>query len=153
MYKYTHLIKENIAPIGAQKIGVYDVNGKRVGGIGLDKLSSGLSTDDRLFRFAAISDPHVYDNETYRTSIEDFKRALTYIENSDCAFTCICGDLSNSGVEAELKQYKSIVDTYAKTKPVYAIVGNHENYSWYKNKYDIAEIGRASCRERVCCAV
>ena len=121
MYKYTHLIRENIAPIGAKSIGVYDSNGKRVGGFGLGRLKP--PTAPILYNFLAISDVHI----TYDTANADFQRALEYAE-ANCDFTCICGDLTDNGTASQLAQYKSIVDTYAKTKPVYAMAGNHENH-------------------------
>ena len=34
--------------------------------------------------------------------------------------------LTNAGTDTELTNYKNLVDTYAKIKPVYAISGNHE---------------------------
>lgn len=129
MYKYTHFINENIAPVGAQKIGVYDENGKRVGGFSLGRLNP--PTENKLYSFCALSDIHL----TYDTANADFQRALTYAENSDCVFTCICGDLTSTGSESELSQYKSIVATYAPTKPVHAMAGNHENYSTKSQTY------------------
>lgn len=120
MYKYTHFIPENVAPNGTKKIGVYDSNGQRISGVSLGRLASPNS--NKRYRFCALSDVHI----TYDTASEDFQRALTYVENSDCAFTCICGDLTSTGSDSELTTYKSIVDTYAKTKPVYAMSGNHE---------------------------
>lgn len=122
MYKYTHFIPENIAPVGAQKIGVYDENGNRVANIGLGRLSP--PNAPKLYSFCAISDTHI-EEERYPTSTGDFQRALTYAE-SNCDFTCICGDLTSTGSDAEMANYKSLVDTYAPTKPVYAIAGNHE---------------------------
>ena len=122
MYKYTHLIKENTAPIGAKSIGIYNENGKRIGSLGLGRLSPSLSNVDKLYSFLTISDDHI----TKDTAVTDFQRALTYAENSDCAFTCICGDLTDDGSDTQLERHKSIVDNYAKTKPVYAMGGNHE---------------------------
>lgn len=125
MYKYTHFIPENTAPYNAKTIGVYNADGERVCGMQLNGLYP-LKESDKQYSFLAVSDVHI----TYDTSNEDFQRALTYAENSDCLFTCICGDLtSNATIESQLSTYKSIVDTYAPTKPVYAIAGNHENYS------------------------
>ena len=134
MYEYTHFIPENIAPIGAKRIGVYDTNGKRVGVMGLGKFSSSLKKEDKLYSFGAISDPHI----TYQTSTEDLINALDFIEGSGCAFTCICGDLTDNGTEAQLDQYHSIIEVNAK-KDVYPIVGNHENHSYYKDEYNIAD--------------
>ena len=121
MYIYKHFIRENIAPVGAQKIGVYDSAGNRVCGIHLGRLSPSINAE-KLYSFCAFSDVHI----TQTTANTDFQRALTFVENSDCAFTCICGDLTDDGSIEQLTTYKSVVDTYAKTKPVYAIAGNHE---------------------------
>lgn len=120
MYKYTHFITENIAPTGTKKIGVYDSKGKKVFTIPLGGLTP--PSGSKLYSFLAISDVHI----TYDTANTDFQRALTYAENN-CDFTCICGDLTQNGSDTQMAQYKNIVDTYAKTKPVYAIGGNHES--------------------------
>lgn len=122
MYKYTHFIPENIAPVGAQSIGVYD-GGNKIGSIPLGRLASHQS--GKLYSFCTLADVHI----TYDTANEDFQRALAYAEEH-CDFTCIAGDLTENGwVESQLAAYKSIVDAYSPTKPVYAITGNHENYS------------------------
>lgn len=129
MYKYTHFIPENTAPNGAQKIGVYDGTGKRVCDISLGRLKQPNKT--KRYSFCALSDVHI----TYDTANADFQRALTYA-NANCDFTCIVGDLTDTGaIESQLVTYKSIVDTYSPTKPVYAITGNHENYNGYSDKY------------------
>lgn len=120
MYKYTHFIPENIAPTGSKQIAVYDSNGNKVCNIPLGGLTP--PNGSKLYSFCAISDVHI----TYDTANTDFQRALTYAE-SNCDFTCICGDLTRNGTDAELAQYKDIVGTYAKTKPVYAMSGNHES--------------------------
>lgn len=118
MYKYTHFIKENIAPAGAESIGVYDSNGNELYNVSLGRLKQ--PTQGKLYSFLAISDVHVQ----YDTATEDLKRALTYAENN-CDFTCICGDLTQSGTDAHLTQYKNIASTY--TKPIYAVGGNHDS--------------------------
>lgn len=124
MYKYTHFIPENIAPIGTEKIGVYDDSGNKVCDIPLGRLKP--PNQSKLYSFCAISDVHISSSDNYKTSFEDFQNALTYIENSDCAFTCICGDLTEHGYASQLKDYRDLVETYAK-KPVYAKAGNHEH--------------------------
>lgn len=133
MYKhtYTHFIPENTAPTGAKKIGVYNEAGKKVYDMPLGKLNSNLSEEDKLYSFCALADIHL----TYDTANEDFQRALQFAE-TNCDFTCIAGDLTdNAAIESQLVTYKDIVDTYAPTKPVYAITGNHENYNGYSDKY------------------
>lgn len=136
MYKYTHFIPENIAPVGAQKIGVYDGNGKRVGSLGLGRLKPPNAT--KLYNFCALSDVHIgksVDEASASPPNQDFQRALTYA-NENCDFTCVCGDLTESGaVESQLATYKSIIDTYSPNKPVYSIAGNHEHYDGYSDKY------------------
>lgn len=117
-YKYTHFIKENIAPNGAKKICVYDSNENKVCDIPLGRLTP--PTQSKLYSFLAIADVHVQ----YDTATEDLQRALTYAENN-CDFTCICGDLTQSGTDAHLTQYKNIASAY--TKPIYAAGGNHES--------------------------
>lgn len=120
MYKYSHFISENIAPKGAKSISVQDAKGNEVYSLPLGKLSQPIAS--KQYSFLAVSDVHV----TYSTASADFQRALTYAENSDSKFTCVCGDLTESGVDEQLSQYKTLIDTYAKTKPVYAMGGNHE---------------------------
>lgn len=122
-YKYTHFIPENIAPVGAKSIGVYDENGRIVASFGLGKMAP--PTESKLYNFCAFADVHI----TRDTASADFQRALAYA-NANCDFTCIAGDLvENGNVESQLATYKSIVDTYSPSKPVYAITGNHEHYS------------------------
>lgn len=124
MYKYRHFIPENIAPTGAKKIGVYDPMGSKVCDIPLGNLTPTGKT--KLYSFCALADIHL----TYDTANADFQRALTFAE-SNCDFTCVAGDLTSTGsitegATNEMALYKSIVDSYAPTKPVYAISGNHE---------------------------
>jgi Icc-related predicted phosphoesterase len=123
-YKYTHFIKENIAPIDAEKIVVYDNNGNEVHTISLGGLTP--PNGSKLYSFCAISDVHI----TYDTANTDFQRALTYAD-ANCDFTCICGDLTQNGSDSQMAQYKSVVDSYAKAKPVYAMAGNHESIWGY----------------------
>lgn len=129
MHVYTHLIKENIAPVGAKNFGVYDKLGTQICTIPLGKLKQ--PEEQKLYNFLAISDVHVQ----YETASDDLSKALTYAE-ANCDFTCICGDLTDTAaIESQLAEYKNIINTYAKTKPVYAIAGNHENYNGYSDKY------------------
>ena len=129
MYKYTHFIPENVAPPGTKEIVVCDNSGDEIATIPLGHLTPPKS--EKLYSFCALSDVHI----TYDTAIADFQRALTYVKNSDCIFTVISGDLTKEGTASELQTYKSLVDSYAGTKPVYAIPGNHENYSTTSNGY------------------
>lgn len=128
-YVYKHFIPENIAPVGAKSIGVYDEDGKIVANLKLGRLAP--PTENKLYNFCALADVHI----TRDTASDDFQRALTYA-NANCDFTCICGDLVEDGSSVnQFKTYKSIVDTYSPNKPVYAITGNHENYNKYSSYY------------------
>jgi predicted phosphodiesterase len=125
MTAYEKLIPENIAPIGARRIGLYNLRGERILGIFLGCLAMPHDRGEKQYSFGALSDVHI----TRETAVEDFQRALTYLNNDvNVAFTCICGDLTDNGTDKELLQYKSIVDQYSANTPVYAISGNHEAY-------------------------
>lgn len=119
--KYNYFIKENISPKHAKEISVFNGNENKVGKIPLGRLKQ--QTNEVLYSFCAISDVHI----GYDTADTDFQRVLTYVENNYVEFTCICGDLTANGTDEQLTQYKNIVTSYAKTKPVYAIGGNHES--------------------------
>lgn len=121
---YSDFIAENVAPKEAKRIGVYNSKGNRVGQIPLGSLSF-PNAGQKLYSFGAISDVHlsVADSES------DFIRALNYLDSSKVAFTCICGDLTNSGNDTQLARYKSLVDANAKT-PIYAVAGNHDTYTY-----------------------
>ncbi len=122
----TNLIPENIAPIGAKRIAVLDSSNKEVGKIPLGRLAR--PTESPLYSFCALADVHVHDTK-YPTSTEDFRRALLYAEEN-CAFTCIAGDLTDQGINDDfLLHYQPTIEGVKPTKPIYAIAGNHENYS------------------------
>jgi Icc-related predicted phosphoesterase len=119
--KFEDFIPQNIAPSNAKRIGIYKSD-TRVGGFGLSNLR--LShIGNKQYSFGAISDVHIQRT----TAKDDFQRALTYFNNADTSFVCVCGDLTESGYAEQLAEYKVCVDTYA-TKPVYVISGNHESY-------------------------
>ena len=126
--KYEHFINLNKAPSNASKIGVYNSNGERVGGITIPQ-SNKINTNtlgEKQYSFGCVADIHLQ----YDTATDDFKKALQYFnENENVAFTCICGDLSKNGLESELQTYKEYVDTYSPNTPVYAISGNHEGFN------------------------
>lgn len=122
---YKSFIPQNIAPIGARRIGIYNAYGNRVGQIPLGTLTPPVQ-GKKLYSFGALSDVHI----VYSTATDDFQKALTYLnENVDVAFTCIAGDLTDNGTAEQLAQYKAVVDAYSPDTPVYAIAGNHESYS------------------------
>lgn len=122
--KFADFIPENIAPKEAVRIGVYDSKGTRVGSFGLQNLSF-PNLGDKRYTFGAISDVHLQNS----TGTVDFPRALQYFKNTEKAlFTCVCGDLTNSGTVTQLEQYLNSVNANSGGLPVYAIPGNHETY-------------------------
>lgn len=124
MTQYKDFIPENVALADTRRIGIYDINGNRVGHVPLKSLTF-PNTGQKLYSFGAISDVHLQ----YNTAQADFKRALTYLnETEDVDFICISGDLTANGTDAELTEYKNYVDTYSPSTPVYAVSGNHESY-------------------------
>ena len=128
MPSYDHFINVNKIPNEVTKIGVYDSNGNRVGEVPVlskDKINT-TTLGNKLYSFGAISDIHLQ----YDTAQEDFQKALTYFNNNEnVAFTCIAGDLTQSGTAEHLTTFKNMVDTYSPDTPVYAITGNHEGYN------------------------
>ena len=78
---------------------------------------------EHLYSFGAISDIHIGAN----TSDTDLQASLTYLNaNENVAFTCVSGDITNGGTDAQFTTYKSIKDTYSPNTEVYATNGNHE---------------------------
>lgn len=121
-YKYTHFIPENTAPAGAEKIGVYDADGKKVCTIPLGGLTP--PGGEKLYSFCVLADIHLTTYDTIPTNA--FRNVLEYVNGTDCEFICIAGDLVDNGsIDAQMELFKTTVDTYAQ-KPVYAIAGNHE---------------------------
>lgn len=130
MAMFKDFIPQNVAPIGAKKIGVYDPKGNRLFGIMLDNLALAAKRGSKQYSFGALSDVHVQ----YDTAQADFQKALTYLNNTeDVDFTCICGDLTVNGTDAELTQYKGYVNSYSPNTPVYAVFGNHDTYQGLYN--------------------
>lgn len=118
MSMYKGFIPENVAPKDARRIGIYDSEGNRVGQIPLESLAF-PNSGTKLYSFGLLSDVHVQ----YDTALADLQRALTYLtdeENVD--FTCICGDLTADGTDAQLVEYKNAVSAYL----VYTMMGNHD---------------------------
>ena len=122
---YKSLIPQNIAPYNAKKIGVYNANtNTRVGGFGLQNLRP-PRLGQKLYSFGALSDIHLQ----YSTAQEDFQRALTFLnETEDVEFTCICGDLTDNGEDADFETYVEYINTYSPNTPVYECTGNHDAY-------------------------
>jgi len=128
MAQYKDFIPENTAPVGVRRIGIYSQKGNRVGAIPLGNLAK--PEGQKMYSFGALSDVHVQ----YDTAQADFQKALSYLNHTeDVEFTCICGDLTVNGTDAELTQYKGYVDSYSPDTPVYAVFGNHDTYQGLYN--------------------
>ena len=122
--KYKSLIPQNTAPYNASAIGVYDTDNNKVGEFALQNLRV-PKLGEKLYSFGALSDIHLQ----YNTAQEDFQRALTYLnETEDVEFTCICGDLTDNGQDADFETYVDYVNTYSPNTPVYECTGNHDAY-------------------------
>lgn len=122
---YEHFIPQNVAPYDAKKIGVYNSSGKRVGGFGLQNLRV-PELGKKLYSFGALSDIHLQ----YSTAQEDFQRALTFLnETEGVEFTCICGDLTDNGEDADFETYAEYVSSYSPDTPVYECAGNHDAWN------------------------
>ena len=115
----TDFIQENIATTNARRIGLYDVNGNRVGQMPLDSLQP-PTEGKKLYTFGVLSDVHIGDS----TAENDFQAALEYL-NEKANFVCISGDLTHTGTEEQRNTYKSIIETHSSI-PVYAVSGNHD---------------------------
>lgn len=123
MAKYDKLIAQNKSPLNINLIYVYSGD-ERVGKIKVGSLKMPLP-GKKQYSFGALADVHLQ----YDTAQEDFKKALTYLnEKENVAFTCVCGDLTASGTAEELKNYTDCVKAYSPDKPVYEVTGNHDCY-------------------------
>lgn len=121
---YAYFIPQNVAPLNARRIGIYDSNGNRVGQIPLGSLTP-KSEGAKLYSFGALSDVHL----PYTTGESDFINALNYLiaeENVD--MVCISGDLSDIGTDSKLARYKELVTAHSGNTPVYVSAGNHDAY-------------------------
>lgn len=118
---YEDLIDVNIAPRGAEAIGIYDFEGIRQGTIQL----SSLQNDDSqrpLYSFGVLSDVHLGRAAIYPDV--DFANALNFFSNKGVKMTCICGDISQNGKDEEFALYKELASKA--DFPVYTVTGNHD---------------------------
>lgn len=138
-YKYKHFIPQNIAPKGAEAIGVYNGNGEKICTIPLGRLAP--TTKEKLYSFGLVSDLHLWKIEPSWNANTKFDNALSYFENKGCAMCIVAGDLTQTGLylrttesdasttyldESQFAKYKEICDNH--TIPVYELMGNHESY-------------------------
>lgn len=150
-YKYTHLIPENIAPAGAQRIVAHDSSGKRVCTIPLGGLTP--PRGEKRYSFGLLSDIHLWVGLSSWDGNEKFDNALSCIEEYGCSMCVITGDLTQTGFyrrtvesdtsttyldEQQFANYKQICDKH--TLPVYELCGNHEsNYVPISDSLELLE--------------
>lgn len=120
--EYVHFIQENYIPNSVKKLGIYDSSENKVGSI----RAMHKSIKDKRYSFMLISDVHITgaDDDDGTT---DFIRAVEFAESSNIDFTCVCGDVVDSGTEYVFNKYKNLKAQYT-TKQIYEISGNHETY-------------------------
>lgn len=139
-YKYTHFIKENIAPQGAKRIVVYNKDNTSVCSIPLGRLTP--VNKEKLYSFGVVSDIHLFHLAAGWNPNPKFDNALTYFESCGCAMCIVAGDLTQTGLYlkyddndvteiphvdlGQMAKYKEIRDKHI--LPVYELSGNHENY-------------------------
>lgn len=122
---YPHFIPENIAPKDAVALCVYK-NGAKLATFELGNLTF-PEVGERLYKFGALSDVHI--SPEVETSEEDFRRALTYLQDKEYVdFVTIAGDLTQYATEEEWLLYKQCVEEESENTPVYPIGGNHDCY-------------------------
>lgn len=121
---YSDFIEVNIPPYLSESIGVYNTSGERIGFIPL--LEFKPSFGERLYRFGLLSDVHDYESSNAEPS-DDFQGALSlFNDKEDVIMTCICGDISQNGTEAEFQLYQEDIATQSPNTPVYTTTGNHD---------------------------
>lgn len=144
-YVYRHFIHKNTAPAGAQKIGVYDADGKKACTIPLGGLTP--PNGEKLYSFGLISDIHVWNVEPTWRGNAKFDNALTLFQNAGCVFCTHCGDITQTGFYTEtdkvftsgqFEKYQEICGKHS--IPVYGICGNHESITGIAITNNLAEL-------------
>ena len=151
---FTDLIKNNVAPYSASKIGVYGSDGSRVGEIPLGAFKPNYG--ERLYRFGLLSDVHNEDSQATENA-QDFINALTELNNKESIeFICITGDLtqyshSTGNIATEMTLYQNNLNAAGVNKPVYVTTGNHDcpgstdvDYTTFYQKAGLSDIAPSS---------
>ena len=136
---YTKFIPQNVAPLGARRIAIYNAQGNRVGQIPLGPMTP-PNPAKKLYSFGALSDVHL----AYTTGESDFINALDYFNNvNPVDFICISGDLSDVGTDAKLARFKTLVEQHSPNLPIYVSAGNHDAYDADWNLRDESVVSAA----------
>ena len=151
---FTDLIKNNVAPYSASKIGVYASDGSRVGEIPLGSFKPNYG--ERLYRFGLLSDVHNEDSQSTENA-QDFINALTELNNKESIeFICITGDLtqyshSTGNIATEMTLYQNNLNAAGVNKPLYVTTGNHDcpgstdvDYTTFYQKAGLSDIAPSS---------
>lgn len=151
---FTDLIKNNVAPYSASKIGVYGSDGSRVGEIPLGAFKPNYG--ERLYRFGLLSDVHNEDSQSTENA-QDFINALRELNNKESIeFICITGDLTqyshnNGNIATEMTLYQNNLNAAGVNKPVYVTTGNHDcpgstdvDYTTFYQKAGLSDIAPSS---------
>ena len=118
---YEDFIDVNIAPREAKVIGIYDSAGERQGSIALADFKPDF-TKKALYSFGLLSDVHIGRSEINPET--DFERALNFFNAKGVAHTCICGDITQNGKEAEYQSWRGVAEL--SDAPIYTVAGNHD---------------------------
>ena len=97
---YEDFIDVNTAPREARTIGVYDSENRRVGEIRLAALKS-KSAKTPLYSFGVLTDVHYGVPKI--DPVNDFERALDFFAAQGASMVCVCGDISEKGLEEDFK--------------------------------------------------
>lgn len=135
-----HFIPQNVAPIGAKQVAIFDSGGNLVSTLPLGGLVH-KHEGEKKYSFGALSDIHLpYAEQNAST---DFQKALTYFNNvANVDFICISGDMSDAGTDAEWLDYKNHVDVYSPNTPVHICTGNHDTANDITYEYSIQYTGQ-----------
>ena len=131
-YKYSHFIKENVAPSGATRIVIQGSSGQEVATIPLGRLAR--PAGEPLYRFGLVSDLHMFSTNTSWRGNQKFDNALSFFERVGCDFCAHAGDMTQTGLylngaydPSQMAEYKRVVDLHPNL-PVYGIYGNHDGF-------------------------
>ena len=120
--EYLDLIDVNVAPREAATIGIYDSEGVRNGTIQLAGLKPDYS-EVPMYSFGLLSDVHIGQGEI--DAEDDFRRALGFFQAEGVELTCICGDITQNGLESELQKYEQAIMEFEAAN-VLTTTGNHD---------------------------
>lgn len=134
-----NFIPQNVAPIGAKQVAIFDSDDNLVATLPLGGLAH-KHQGEKKYSFGALSDVHLpYAEQNAST---DFQKALTYFNNvANVDFICIAGDMSDTGTDAEWLDYKNHVDAYSPNTPVHMCTGNHDTANNIAYEYPIQYTG------------